>query len=94
MSRTNTTKLRNSMWKKGMRTCMWCGCSLKMNEATLEHIYPRSKGGCNKARNLGIACKECNEKKGTKVRYNPYKMSYKKVKIMLRKGKQKQRKEL
>ena len=34
---------------------------------TIDHILPRSKGGKNTWKNLVTACKKCNQKKGNKT---------------------------
>ena len=49
--------------------CLICGGPLCFEErtgdgATLEHILPRSLGGTNDLRNLGIAHMRCNSEKG------------------------------
>lgn len=43
--------------------CCFCGRPLSFDEATLEHIRPRSEGGSNKVRNLAISCSSCNEER-------------------------------
>ena len=35
--------------------------------STLEHIWPRSKGGSDHPDNLAIACSRCNSQKGRKI---------------------------
>jgi len=35
-----------------------------MDNATVEHILPRSRGGSNDIKNLAIACRHCNVEKG------------------------------
>lgn len=48
--------------------CYWCEKRFtSFREATLEHIYPKSKGGKDTKGNLTLACKTCNLKKGNKV---------------------------
>ena len=37
-----------------------------MNQAEIDHIIPRSKGGTNKSSNLQVLSKEENLKKGNK----------------------------
>lgn len=51
-------------WKFN-RTCVYCqktGVPLE-----IEHIIPKSRGGTNRVSNLTIACKPCNDKKGSKT---------------------------
>jgi 5-methylcytosine-specific restriction endonuclease McrA len=36
------------------------------SEATLDHIVPLSAGGSNGVRNLVLACRACNERKGSR----------------------------
>ena len=47
------------------RKCCYCGRYLRTNEATLEHVIPISKGGYTKKNNCKIACRKCNEEKGS-----------------------------
>jgi 5-methylcytosine-specific restriction endonuclease McrA len=49
--------------------CLLCGGPLRFDVATgegatVEHILPRSLGGTNDLRNLGIAHRRCNAEKG------------------------------
>ena len=36
-------------------------------EAAIDHIFPKSKGGTNNIENLFLCCKHCNAQKGTKT---------------------------
>lgn len=48
--------------------CYWCEKRfMSFREATLEHIFPKSKGGKNTKGNLTLACKACNLKKGNRI---------------------------
>jgi len=49
-----------------LKPCMWCTMPLELDEATLEHIQPKSHGGPLTVNNAGIACNSCNQKRGTK----------------------------
>lgn len=44
------------------RKCVYCGRSSDI--LNRDHIVPRSKGGTNRAGNLVLSCRECNERKG------------------------------
>lgn len=48
------------------KPCMWCTVHLELDEATLEHIHPESKGGPLTLENAGVACSSCNQKRGTR----------------------------
>lgn len=43
--------------------CLYCFKPLTKDEATIEHIVPKSKGGSNKKHNTAICCRSCNELK-------------------------------
>jgi hypothetical protein len=45
--------------------CMYCGKKLIMQETSIEHVVPQSKGGPNSLENMVIACKACNTKAGS-----------------------------
>lgn len=43
--------------------CQYCGKHLNEKNSTLDHVYPRSKGGKSSMDNLVLACVPCNQKK-------------------------------
>ncbi|MCS6892950.1 MAG: HNH endonuclease [Deltaproteobacteria bacterium] len=45
-------------------TCQYCGIKLLGQNATLDHVIPRSRGGLSTWDNLVACCKDCNKKKG------------------------------
>lgn len=61
------TKRRMREW--AFRTyggkCFWCGCKVTAESRTLDHIVPRSAGGSNKQHNIVLACKPCNQARGS-----------------------------
>lgn len=58
-------EIREYLLEKFNRKCVYCG---KQNiPLEIEHIIPKSRGGSNRVDNLGIACRNCNEKKGNKT---------------------------
>jgi 5-methylcytosine-specific restriction endonuclease McrA len=55
--------VREYLLEKWGRKCAYCG--IEHVPLFVEHIYPKDRGGSNRVSNLAIACKPCNEKKGT-----------------------------
>ena len=54
-------EVREYLLNKWNRTCAYCDAQNVPLE--IEHIYAKSKGGSNRASNLALACKNCNEAK-------------------------------
>ena len=57
--------VREYLLEKFNRTCIYCGA--KNLPLEVEHLIPRSRGGSNRINNLGIACHDCNQKKGNQT---------------------------
>lgn len=56
-----------SLWDRS-HTCMGCKKEIKtFEEATLDHIIPRSKGGRTRLVNLQLMHKDCNSKKSSTI---------------------------
>jgi 5-methylcytosine-specific restriction endonuclease McrA len=47
--------------------CQYCGEKKSPAELTLDHIYPRSRGGDNTPVNIVAACLACNNRKGNRT---------------------------
>jgi 5-methylcytosine-specific restriction endonuclease McrA len=47
--------------------CQYCGLKFKFSELTMDHVVPRSKGGDSSWKNIVIACKKCNSRKGNRT---------------------------
>lgn len=68
-------KMRERLWRKQSGKCCYCGDpthlprynqkELKSNNATIEHLTPKSKGGSDDILNLKMACHKCNLVRGT-----------------------------
>ena len=56
-------ELREYLLEKWGRKCAYCAASNVPLE--IEHIVARKKGGSDRAANLTLACKPCNQAKGT-----------------------------
>ncbi|MCM2130198.1 HNH endonuclease [Larsenimonas rhizosphaerae] len=46
-------------YREGLR-CAYCGCGLSRQALTIDHIYPRSRGGALTMLNAVAACHGCN----------------------------------
>jgi len=46
--------------KRDGLTCIYCGCPLTEETATIEHIVPLSLGGIDRMVNMALACTDCN----------------------------------
>jgi 5-methylcytosine-specific restriction endonuclease McrA len=47
--------------------CQYCGEKKGAGELTLDHIFPRSRGGENGPLNIVTACVACNNRKGSRT---------------------------
>lgn len=47
------------------RRCVYCAAGLGLENATLDHVYPLSRGGNHAPGNLVSACQACNQLKGS-----------------------------
>lgn len=56
-------ELREYLLEKWERQCAYCGA--KDLPLEIEHIQPRCQGGSNRIGNLTLACRFCNQHKGT-----------------------------
>lgn len=54
-------KKRERLIKKDPH-CYYCGCEVTLDNSTLDHLIPRSKGGKG-GNNLVLSCYSCNHKK-------------------------------
>ncbi len=52
---------RQNIFKRDGYCCQYCGT---VDELTLDHVVPKSRGGKSNWDNLTTACKRCNSRKG------------------------------
>ena len=55
---------RRNIFARDENRCQYCGRRFPTSELSLDHIFPRSRGGVSSWRNLVCACTRCNKKKG------------------------------
>ncbi|BAP57750.1 HNH endonuclease [Thioploca ingrica] len=58
-------EVRKYLLDKWDRKCAYCG--VEQVPLEIEHIVPKSAGGSNKVSNLTLACRPCNQKKGSQA---------------------------
>jgi len=58
---------RREVYLRDKGICGICGCPVSLEEVTLDHIIPLSKGGEHSYRNIQLAHLSCNSAKGAKI---------------------------
>lgn len=58
---------RRTLFRRDNFQCQYCGCKPGSDELTLEHIYPKSRGGKTTWENIVCACVNCNAKKADRT---------------------------
>ncbi len=58
---------RKNIYKRDNYTCQYCGVQPGLEQLTVDHIIPRSRGGRSDWSNCTSACWKCNKKKGNKT---------------------------
>lgn len=64
MSKRISARKRTTVWSNGKQKCVYCKRSIDLQEATVDHVVPLSRGGSNRVKNMRNACKWCNMSKG------------------------------
>ena len=68
----NPKNRRKRMWERGVRSCHWCKEPLaSVEESSLEHIIPLSRGGLDNPNNWALAHKACNNARGNLLPHKP-----------------------
>jgi len=57
------TPTRKNIFNRDNWTCQYCGIKPETKQLTIDHVYPRCKGGGWQWTNLTTACACCNSKK-------------------------------
>jgi 5-methylcytosine-specific restriction endonuclease McrA len=58
---------RKNIFRRDNYCCQYCGTTLHNENATIDHITPRCKGGSSSWINMVTSCKKCNLFKGSKT---------------------------
>ena len=67
---TMTSPDAKKLWRRAIKEhfncqCVYCGDTYELNELTLDHVIPRSRGGESITTNMVPACRKCNQGKGS-----------------------------
>ena len=65
---------KENIWKRDGAACAYCKCDLKLKDVTLDHVFPKSKGGDKGWLNIVAACQPCNSKKADELLQNIHDM--------------------
>lgn len=58
-------KFRESIFEEWEWQCAYCSKQLNENDATIDHIIPKHKGGHSTRNNLACCCSSCNRGKAS-----------------------------
>jgi 5-methylcytosine-specific restriction endonuclease McrA len=58
---------RKNVFKRDNNKCQYCENELNAENATIDHVIPRSRGGKHEWSNLVACCLRCNRKKGNRT---------------------------
>jgi 5-methylcytosine-specific restriction endonuclease McrA len=58
---------KKAIFNRDSWQCQYCQTLLHRSSVTIDHVYPRSRGGSNSWKNCVTSCKSCNRKKGSKT---------------------------
>lgn len=57
---------QNVIWRDGNK-CQYCRKTFPTEKLTIDHVFPKSRGGKKTWTNLVASCKKCNQKKGCRT---------------------------
>lgn len=58
---------RMNLYKRDEHTCQYCGARPGSAELSIDHVFPKSRGGLSTWENCVLACVSCNRKKSSKT---------------------------
>ena len=61
--RTRVPLSRRNIYLRDRNICQYCGRKFPTSELSLDHVFPRSRGGGSTWTNLVCACTDCNSRK-------------------------------
>ena len=58
---------RRNLFRRDRHTCQYCGETYSVDNLSIDHVTPRSRGGDSNWTNCVVACIRCNAKKGDRT---------------------------
>lgn len=58
---------RENIYSRDDYKCQYCGKKFESEELTLDHVFPKSRGGATSWENIVTCCKHCNSKKADRT---------------------------
>lgn len=58
---------KKNIFARDMSHCQYCKKKLTLENASIDHVIPKSRGGKNVWENVVLSCVPCNTKKGSKT---------------------------
>ena len=58
---------RKNICARDENTCQYCAVKFQIAELTIDHVFPKSRGGKNEWDNLVASCRKCNQRKGNRT---------------------------
>ncbi|MCA9319323.1 MAG: HNH endonuclease, partial [Planctomycetes bacterium] len=55
---------RRNLYKRDEHRCQYCGLRQPLDQLSIDHVVPRSRGGPSTWENCVLACLRCNVRKG------------------------------
>jgi 5-methylcytosine-specific restriction endonuclease McrA len=65
--RRRVTFSRRNVYRRDDYTCQYCGARPSLEELTVDHVLPRSRGGRTSWTNCVLSCVRCNRRKANRT---------------------------
>jgi 5-methylcytosine-specific restriction endonuclease McrA len=65
--RRRVTFSRKNLYRRDGYTCQYCGAHPPLQDLSIDHVVPRSRGGHSSWENCVLACIRCNRKKANRT---------------------------
>lgn len=67
MPRPRAAFSRRNLFRRDRNRCQYCGVRPGTDELTIDHVFPRSRGGASSWENCVLACVPCNRRKANRT---------------------------